>query len=712
MQSSPPTQAWQRPVSPAESKYSLDLGALDGEDDSGQLSPLPHPKFERVNSEDIEGPSDFTLNLEKWMKGGTFGRGTIGNARQTLESLQERAGEPGQDAVPRNEHDSGEKVHEDQITDDRHTPKNTPPRTASSWSVPKPANEQIAANTRHEELASSDWKPYSHESTPQLPLQAQAHQPTVEDYDSEMTPARQRSVSRHLSSSARDTSPTIVRRPSSIVSEPSTVGQIPGLNESSSATQPPKERSSFQSNVRIESQLQLMQERCIHLQDLSVALNLALEEERKSRKQAEALCEDRMAKALQREQDLMRAEKSGAEALSQADWWRTKSEEQEKELSVLRKSVRSQEEEAENQHLQEKHASEMWELRKQLKQQQDEHAEQLRKLQQQDFDRPTETGDQLVKIQQLRDELEATREQYSAKMRHPQADKDVLYRNHEAIETSAKNPRNELSDPDDPGEADLDRMQLELKRAHDMSGEIDELREQLRIVVGEKQQISVESAAVQERVAGLEADLKRMSLTKNTDLARATGELQRSKKLLETLEQQTKDLRQQLHDQRVTYEAEAELKRLGEPDIDPEMMHLRDDVTAKQTALDAALRERDALQIDHRSARTELGDLKSTIANLHAELADSRSALDDAKSTLEEAEAVNAAFDAKISNAICRRETYWRERLEKMAEERKLMVKQLMHLWGQEDVGKVRPQEFEYRFVKSGKDKGGRLATS
>ena len=71
MQSSPPTRAWERPSSPARSQYSLDLGALDLDSDSDRSTPRQH--VDRVFSEDIDGPSDFTLNMgnvdERWYAG-------------------------------------------------------------------------------------------------------------------------------------------------------------------------------------------------------------------------------------------------------------------------------------------------------------------------------------------------------------------------------------------------------------------------------------------------------------------------------------------------------------------------------------------------------------------------------------------------------------------------------------------------------------------
>lgn len=69
MQSSPPRGASPRalPTSPATSQYELDLDALEGSSISS--SPVAERTIPRILSEDIDGPSDFTINMMDWMKG-------------------------------------------------------------------------------------------------------------------------------------------------------------------------------------------------------------------------------------------------------------------------------------------------------------------------------------------------------------------------------------------------------------------------------------------------------------------------------------------------------------------------------------------------------------------------------------------------------------------------------------------------------------------
>jgi hypothetical protein len=71
MQSSPPlrgTSPRVLPSSPAGSEYSLDLDALGSS--SSASSPVAERVVPQVKSEDIDGPTDFTINMLDWMKGG------------------------------------------------------------------------------------------------------------------------------------------------------------------------------------------------------------------------------------------------------------------------------------------------------------------------------------------------------------------------------------------------------------------------------------------------------------------------------------------------------------------------------------------------------------------------------------------------------------------------------------------------------------------
>ncbi|KAI7373969.1 hypothetical protein KC336_g20308, partial [Hortaea werneckii] len=180
MQSSPPQRAYSRPSSRAESDYELDLDAL-GINDSNVSSPVK-PHIDRIRSEDIEGPSDFTLNMEKWMRGGgsSFSRGTVRSlgaksGRGVLQTLKEN------DVNARNsQHSTGDRPyleiphspdrktqHGEEMS--RHTPSDSPPKE-SVWDI-QPSEQGEEDGTGDEEHVTSDWNPYA-SATP-APLQPQ-----------------------------------------------------------------------------------------------------------------------------------------------------------------------------------------------------------------------------------------------------------------------------------------------------------------------------------------------------------------------------------------------------------------------------------------------------------------------------------------------------------------------------------------------------------
>ncbi|KAK5166460.1 uncharacterized protein LTR77_008003 [Saxophila tyrrhenica] len=182
MQSSPPTRAWAQPASPTQSQYSIDLAALDLDSRSGASSPeLPAPPIDRVLSEDIDGPSDFTQNLEKWMRGGGTMNSRMGTVKRGLNSVREQE-EQNQGARRALAPAWQPAREEDDRTESHHTPTDTPPKESVFAS-----SRQTGGNNDE----TSDWDPYAGAATPQPPPHKQVLlQPTVEDYYSEFTPAR------------------------------------------------------------------------------------------------------------------------------------------------------------------------------------------------------------------------------------------------------------------------------------------------------------------------------------------------------------------------------------------------------------------------------------------------------------------------------------------------------------------------------------------
>lgn len=176
MQSSPPLHpedAQSLPHSPARSEYSVDLNAMTQDSEDAQQSPMPTRKIEEVRSEDIDGPSDFTLNMEAYMRG-------MNKQKGTLKSV--RAGTLARGSV---RHMFSQAVSQQIQEQDEENQAQTAEDDKPEMETPLGARD------------SSVWDAYNNPSPSPSPKQADRRplQPTVEDYDSELSPAPARPMS-------------------------------------------------------------------------------------------------------------------------------------------------------------------------------------------------------------------------------------------------------------------------------------------------------------------------------------------------------------------------------------------------------------------------------------------------------------------------------------------------------------------------------------
>ena len=105
-----------------------------------------------------------------------------------------------------------------------------------------------------------------------------------------------------------------------------------------------------------------------------------------------------------------------------------------------------------------------------------------------------------------------------------------------------------------------------------------------------------------------------------------------------------------------------------------------------QAALNDAILERDAAQDSLHTAQADLEAARTELAELKSELSDLR--------------IISSTVDVRISDAIRKRESYWRQRVEGMEKEKKFMAKALMRMWGREEVGVEDPQRYAYMFME------------
>ena len=182
MPSSPPTRGWNGlPGSPARSQYSIHLSALGPESSDGDdATPLPQQRIDRVLSDEIGGPSDFTLNLEAYMRGEPVKK------KQKPKPAMKDVG-VGEDAPTKSPARSEYSIHLSAFGDE-----------GSDGDEATPLPQQHIDSVLSDEIGGpSDFTLNLVElmrgdtlKKKQKPKPANYLQPTVEDYHSELSPAR------------------------------------------------------------------------------------------------------------------------------------------------------------------------------------------------------------------------------------------------------------------------------------------------------------------------------------------------------------------------------------------------------------------------------------------------------------------------------------------------------------------------------------------
>ncbi|KAK3702488.1 hypothetical protein LTR37_014850 [Vermiconidia calcicola] len=664
MQSSPPQRAWERPSSATgDSQYSVDLAALDLDSRSGASSPLPVQHVDRVLSEDIDGPSDFTLNMEAWMRGGTMKKGTVRSRGSALGSVKEskKEGEVEESMARRGLLSPWKERAEHAHSLSHHTPDDSPPRE-SVWDTSR--RDEAGERT------GSDWDPYgdAESTTPQPPPRQHLLQPTVEDYYSELTPAP--GPSNHIPRPAQsnrtipnsqDNSPVKTSqrstpgRPSSETISPA---RSPVFQRSEPAAPAPRNFSSQTDEAEgITQKLHELQHQCQHLEHLNVTLNRAMDEERRQRQQETATHEAKLAEATRRERDLVEMKD---QAYQHKEDFR-------QEFSNLKLKLQHQE-------------SELQAKTQEIDRANVHHSTEMQKLRQ-FVDREK---------QGVRQEVRALEEELDIERRARNEAEEEAKVAREEFEQYRKNGSDRELD-------ELDRMRLSL-REDGLSTRVTELGEQLLGVKSESdrlradsERLKAEKKAAEEIANNVRAEISVLKQMHGEENERLTGDHRRAVSLAEGLQSKLKELRQQLQEQQTAHDAEIEKLQRAQDDqrkepepvpqptpSEEEIQQIQDELESKQTLLNELRLERDELQDALAAAQVEMSDLS----------------------------AVNLALDAKVSDSVRRREAYWRSRLEDMEKERKVMAKALMRQWGREEVGAQEPrQAYEYAFVKKGRDR-------
>ena len=656
MQSSPPTRAADRLPSPAESEYSLDLAALDFDSGSGTSTPLPQKQVDRVLSEDIDGPSDFTQNMEAWMRGGTMKKNTL---KRGLQVMKEDKGDAKEFGIA--QHDGGllgpgqdESLPDEVHTASHHTPSNSPPK------------ESVFDDNRAHEASdddSSDWDPYAEAATPQPPPHKQFLQPRVDEYYSELTPGRLPPVQMAQSHDG-DASDIRLESHSPSKSETSTHGR-PSSETLSPVHSPVFQRSAPRNpnaqDIEDDQDVHALRMECQRLTLMYEKVSHAFNDERTLRNKENAEHEARLADAARREQDLTGMKD---QAYAHKDAFR-------REFAELKERLQ-------------KHERDLQENRKEDERLKREHAAEVRRL---------------------NERLEHEKADRGQEGRALEQDLELARRGRDDAEENARLLREELDEYRDGNRHGIDHMQ---------TPQISELEALSQRLMSENEKLKAAKKTVEEASSDLRSEISILRQTQEEETSRLTSDHRRAVSLAEDLQTKLKALRKQLKDQDMEHKAEIERLQNGvegaAPSSTPELQNLRAELEEKQTIVNTAILEKDTI---HDSHHNEMESRQSELNDAILERDDAldaaqalRTVLEHTKLELTDLQAVNTTLDARVSDAIRKREVYWRGRLEDVEKERKFMAKALMRQWGRAEIGVEEPRQ-GYAYMFSGKAAAG-----
>lgn len=754
MQSSPPTRSVPRRASETDSEYTLDLAALELDNDDTDTN-IPQQKVERLFSEDIDGPSDFTQNMDLWMRGGSVRRrGTVGKkgtgaqtqttleemrekneaiyredverrdffqrttgVKSTLEEMREQNQEDVEQRDFQQQHmekqsasnrtkDEREEMREtnlhvldeaveqrdflqlpqketdadDDQTQSHHTPENSPPKDQSQY----------------QDQFSSEWQTDGEGSTPLPPAHKEFLQPTVEDYYSELSPARQ-PTSSYPGRGRSFGSPTHAQKHSPAKQDESMLGRAssPTLSpERSPITKRASTRGSVRREVEEETTMEIevefrqLDEKCQQLENLNQALARALDEERRVRKSEKMSRESESAEAARRERDLV--EMKEAAHRHNDEFRREFTQLKEKLLNQQRLAdmVRSGDQDNDGDH-----AKEMLRMNGVMEGQKAEHDKQIRLLEQ---------------------DLQSAR------------------RTRDDAEEQARVARQELEEERDVHQQERERLRDDLYEAHEKESATLQLERQLQDARAEIAELKATNVEAAEQLKLASAELSAEKDVQESEMLRNVTERTRAIDLAAGLQRQLQELKQQMKDGQTKHEAELQRLRShrdqsGQTSTQ-ELEVIRAELFAKQSELSEAILDRDdakgsleSLQagkdgLHNQSDQTSTQDLKAVRVELLAkqtELNETILERDDAQDSLQtlraekealqqrlvEMVSVNSALDIRVTESIQKRETYWKSKVEAANKERELMSKALLHQWGRQEVGVSSPQMYAYKYL-------------
>lgn len=665
MQSSPPLpyRRDDAPPSPQLSEYSLDLDALTLDTRSELSSPLPTAKLDQVRSEDIDGPSDFTINMGEWMKGtpkkpGTWKSGGLADVKEGHEDPETLAKDTGAD--DKDAYLPGQPKHQSEPSKSEDAEDATAGSANDNVRTGEDAGGQRQGpkTPPHKVEESSLWNPYRSTPSPSPRKDNGFLQPTVEDYQSELTLARplsaaQRTPNYRPLSPGRPSSPTL------------------------SPVRTPLPKDS-QSPVRsLEDQLRELQTQLTEMrirQGETLQRTQSLQNELHENEEQLTSCRNRLFESEERyEKDIRHSEDQLKQQNLALDRLHKEADESRRAHQATAELAEKQKQELDEIH--ESEDAELHDLKWQLKQSK-EREEALQK-QKQELDKIHDR--EAAELQDLKWQLEQSKEREGALQKNlsevdqaaktSEMEKARLRQELEAAKTVL--PVTNVQQQD----GQLEQSQAHTKAALDarmvVQGELEALRLQLKELVAthEVSTKHLQDDLEQSREAQKQAREQAQSTQDELDLPRSLDNLNATEKPSPTRNtHESAQLREKIEG--LSRDLETTRTALFETNAALKAPRRTDELEAKVAALEAQIA----------SEQIERFALKSQLVSVNTELEDLRES--------------NREFDARVSETLKKREEAWKKKerawnghVKEMDKQHALMGKALLRQWGREECG-------------------------
>ena len=693
-----------------QSEYELDLNALSLDDYGEFSSPLPTKHIDQVRSEDIDGPSDFTINMEKWMRGtpqkdtksasrfGTVNRSALGSLR-IMASVKETGDNNVAEEARTQEDDAAQEMRSPE--DDRQEAgadiqEDTPIPDGSATTVVRDGSDTPRLGEDR-----STWDPHKASVSPPPRKTNGLLQPTVEDYHGELSPARVVSMA-----TTRQAQPAPAAQPAASLAHL----YAPRMSPLPSLAQLNAPRLSPTPSIHSEEQ------------DLS-KLRAQFEELRKLQEQT-----SRKAEALQ---DQLREANEAHAAINT-------------ELDTVKAKGQSDAQEA---------AEQVNQIQAEVKREREE-AEEARRAQKQTLDRAADLQEHINHLQDSEDEeLRDLQWQIKTlKETESQLNKTIAELRAQLTESSEDNTQlqQDLESSNTTRDALESRLQSLQQEMNDLKQQYETETASLRHTLENERKQTSSTATASPKLINLQTQLG----FKTTELAKAETtianlreelELQRTFTRLDALDDETihkhgRETSSTTSSSSTTADLRAQLEGANQA-----LDALESRAQEQEEVIGELRAQRDVLKSSHLNPPPlpspvpapmspqnsvldeEMAAVKAALAATRAELHDSEhkrldlhQRIDGLVAELADVRAVNAAFDGRITERMVRREEKWRglegrlkARIEELEGEREVMAKTLLKMWGREECGVVpgnedEGQRFRYVLAKKGDIEKGR----